>query len=42
MYSGGRVVPVGQAFPVPTVPNSYVNSATRIKSAIVDSLLQEE
>ncbi len=36
------MVPVGQAFPVSTIPNCYVNSPTRIKSPLVDSLLHEQ
>jgi len=42
IYSDSQVVPVGQAFTVSTIPNSYVNSTTRIKSAIVDALLHKE
>jgi hypothetical protein len=41
IYSDSQVVPVGQAFAVSAVPNSYVNSTTRIKSTIVDSLLHK-
>jgi hypothetical protein len=39
MYNEGKVVPVGQTFTVSTIPDSYVNSTTRVKSAIVDSFL---